>query len=109
MTAHKEFGDRLAQERREKAARERRDVLQKDVAKAVKTTAATVSRWEQGLVKPGDKMMEALAKFFGVTPSWLRYGQEPRVASAPPRGKLIPRPETTDAAASDVATGTRRR
>lgn len=78
MATHKEFGDRLAQERREKAARERTDVMQKDVADAVGTTPATVSRWEQGLVKPGDAMMEKLAAYFGVTPSWMRYGQRPR-------------------------------
>ena len=88
---HQGFGDRLAQERREKAARERRDVMQRDVATAVGTTPATVSRWEQGLAKPGDHMMEKLAAYFGVTPGWLRYGQEPR--EAPKASRPAPKVE----------------
>ncbi len=69
------FGGRLAQARREKAARERRDILQKDVAAAIKTTPTTVSRWEAGVNVPDDEMVRRLAKYFGVTPGWLRYGE----------------------------------
>lgn len=61
-----------------KAVRDRRDIDQKDVAAAVGASPATVSRWEAGLVVPGDATIEKLARYFGVTPAWLRYGQEPR-------------------------------
>lgn len=81
------FGERLAQERREKAARERRDISQKDVAEAVGSSAPSVSRWENGGQPPGDAILERLARYFGVTMGWLRYGQEPRTyepAAVPP-------------------------
>jgi transcriptional regulator with XRE-family HTH domain len=68
------FGQRLAQERRLKAVREERDIDQKDVAAAVGTSPTNVSRWERGLVVPGDDNIQKLAKYFGVTPGWLRYG-----------------------------------
>lgn len=74
------FGARLAQERREKAARDRRDLTQADIAKAIGSSGPSVSRWEAGLGVPSDRMVEALARYFGVTPAWLRYGQEPREA-----------------------------
>lgn len=70
----------MAQERREKGCRDRRDVLQKHVAKAIGTTGATVSRWEGGKVMPNDEVIVRLARYFGVTPAWLRFGQEPRAA-----------------------------
>ncbi len=93
MTDAEHFGERLAQERREKGVRERRDVLQKQVARAVGTTATSVSRWEKGIVMPGDAMVRKLAAYFGVTPAWLRYGQEPREAPATPAvGKMRPDP-----------------
>lgn len=78
------FGSRLAQERREKAAREQRDIAQKDVAEAVGSSGPSVSRWEAGVGgPPSDSMIERLAAYFGVTPSWLRYGQEPRQPDVP--------------------------
>jgi len=80
VTTLQAFAARLAQERRQKAARDRRDIGQKDVAKAVKTTPASVSRWESGLNMPDDDTVIRLAAYFGVTPSWLRYGQAPREA-----------------------------
>jgi transcriptional regulator with XRE-family HTH domain len=89
VTSVRGFGGRVAQERRLKAARDRRDIGQDDVAEAVEATPPTVSRWEAGLTVPGDKKMERLAKYFGVTPAWLRYGQEPR--EAPEKTSLDPR------------------
>lgn len=89
MSELKKFGERVAQERREKSARERRDVLQSEIADAIGTTPTSVGRWEAGLVMPKDAMLVKLAHYFGVTPAWLRYGQEPRTypvrqASEPP-------------------------
>lgn len=78
MTVAQEFGARLAQERRLKAAQEERDILKKDVAKTLGTSESTYGRWEAGLVMPDDDTMVTLANYFGVTPSWLRYGQAPR-------------------------------
>lgn len=81
MTELEEFAARVSQERREKAARERRDITQRDVADAVGTTNASVSRWEAGQNWPDDDALAKLAKYFGVTRAWLRYGEEPRLAA----------------------------
>lgn len=83
MVPFKDFGERVAQERREKAARDRRDIGQKDVAEAVRTTPATVSRWEAGLNMPDDAVLSKLASYFGVTPAWLRYGVPETKTGAP--------------------------
>lgn len=80
ITPAKAFGRRVAQERRHKAVAEERDIAQKDVAKALSVSESTVSRWEAGEVMPRDDVLTRLAKYFGVTPAWLRYGQEPRAA-----------------------------
>lgn len=78
MTKPQSFSDRLAQERRHKAVRDCRDVLKKDVAKAIGTSESSVGRWESGANMPDEDMIERLARYFGVTPAWLRYGQPPR-------------------------------
>lgn len=80
MSELEEFAARIAQERREKASRDRRDISQKDVADAVGTTNATVSRWESALNFPDNDALVKLAKYFGVTRAWLRFGQLPREA-----------------------------
>jgi transcriptional regulator with XRE-family HTH domain len=82
MSVTQGFGERLAQERREKAARDRRDISQKDVALAIGSSEPSVSRWESGLGVPHDPTLQKLADYFGVTLGWLRYGQEPRVPLA---------------------------
>jgi transcriptional regulator with XRE-family HTH domain len=69
------FGERLAQERREKAAREHRDITQRDVARAVGLTSAAISNYEKGGTIPNDDILAKLAAFYGVRPSWLRYGE----------------------------------
>ena len=61
-----------------KAAREARDVDQKAIAKAIGASESAVSRWENGESIPKDQWLLKLAHYFGVTPAWLRYGQEPR-------------------------------
>ena len=76
------FATRVAQERRLKAVALRTDIDQLTVAKALKVAPATVSRWENGASIPDDETMNRLAAYFGVTPAWLRYGQEPRVPFA---------------------------
>lgn len=92
----RQFGERLAQERREKAARERRDITQRDVAVAVNETPTNYSRWEAGINMPKDAAIAKLAIYFGVTPAWLRYGQEPREAprftEVLPDTRLKPKP-----------------
>ncbi len=74
MSVTKGFGDRLAQQRREKAARDQRDIGQKEVAEAVGASEPSVSRWEAGIGVPRDATIQRLADYFGVTPGWLRYG-----------------------------------
>lgn len=68
------LGWRLAQARREKAAREHRDIQQADVAKAVGASKASVSRWENDIDIPREGALAKLAKYLGVTPAYLRYG-----------------------------------
>ena len=41
-------------------------ISQEDLARAVKTTANTVSRWETATYKPSIADLEVLARFFGV-------------------------------------------
>ncbi len=82
------FADRLAQERRHKSVVEQRDVLKKDIAKTLGVSASTVGRWEDGLAMPSDEMMLELARYFGVTAAWLRYGAEPREAPPEQGGTL---------------------
>lgn len=41
-------------------------ISQTELARAVSTTANTVSRWESGVVKPTIGNLAALARFFGV-------------------------------------------
>ena len=84
MSVTQGLGERIAQERRLKAAREQRDIDQRDVARAVGVSFGAVSRWESGETVPKDDAIAKLAKYFGVTPAWLRYGQEPRVDAGAP-------------------------
>lgn len=68
------MGSRIAQARREKAAREHRDILAAEVAEAADTTAANYSRWESDERVPREGALKKLAAFLGVTPAYLRYG-----------------------------------
>ena len=87
-------GDRIAQERRLKAARDCTDVDQRTVAEAVGVSAPTVSKWESGEATPRDGVLVELARYFGVTPAWLRYGQMPREAPPEHRPVRVMLPET---------------
>jgi transcriptional regulator with XRE-family HTH domain len=68
------LGARLAQARREKAAREHRDVTQVDVAMAAGVSKTSVSRYESDTDVPRDPTLERICAFLGVTPAYLRYG-----------------------------------
>lgn len=72
------LGKRIQQARREKSLLEGRNVDQTEVADACGVSGAAVSRWESDQKLPRDENMYRLADFLGVTPGWLRYGQEPK-------------------------------
>lgn len=75
------FGERLRRARRLKAAREDRDIEQQQIAEDLGVDPATVARWLKGGSMPQtDRQLAEVAAYFGVTPAWLRYGQEPRDA-----------------------------
>jgi transcriptional regulator with XRE-family HTH domain len=81
-----EVAERLAQLRREKSARERRDVLQSEIALAAGVSVVTYGRYENGKRKIPDEVIIALAAFYGVKPGFLRYGEEE--TGAPASGTL---------------------
>jgi transcriptional regulator with XRE-family HTH domain len=68
------LGQRIAQARREKGARDHRDITQLDVAKAIGTTGASVSEWEADKKAPREETLSKLARYLGVSPAYLRYG-----------------------------------
>lgn len=80
----------IAQARREMAARERRDIEQDEIAAAVGVTPAAYSRWEKGGRIPKEEDVQKLARFFGVSPMYLRYGVS---ASSPTLDRLGKEPE----------------
>lgn len=92
MPKSRTLGARLAQERRRKAYEEERDIDRTMIAEAVGTTHSSISRYEADVTKPDDEMLGKLAAYFGVTRSWLRFGEGERL---PPSSTEIelPRPE----------------
>lgn len=74
MTHQQQIAERLAQLRREKSARERRDIRQDELAKVIRATSETYSRYENGKRSVPDEAIIALAKFYGVSPAFIRYG-----------------------------------
>lgn len=88
--------------RREKAWLERRDISAATVAKAVKVTPSSYSRYENDLSKPNDDDMKRIAEYFGVDPGWLRFGTGEQYAAGP-----IPKEREDRAATAARATGTR--
>lgn len=68
------LGERIGQARREKGVRERRDITQRELAKAVGVTPTSISEWESDKVSPREDALTKLAKYLGVTPAYLRYG-----------------------------------
>lgn len=98
MTHQQEVADRIAQLRREKSARERRDVLQKEIAEAVGISTVTYSRYENGERKIPEEVIQALAAYFGTTAPFLRYGVTTAAPSAPPDLHGEPRLEDVEGA-----------
>lgn len=92
MAKPQTLGSRLAQERREKAAREAVDIGQADIAKRVGVSVATYSRYEADITKPDDEILGKIADYFGVTRGWLRFGEGEK-RPVDPRSKLGPRDE----------------
>jgi transcriptional regulator with XRE-family HTH domain len=83
------LGMRIAQERRMKSVREWRDLGHTEIAEAVGISQPTYSRYEADASKPDDDTLGRLADYFGVTRSWLRFGEGERVAL---QLKAAPRP-----------------
>jgi transcriptional regulator with XRE-family HTH domain len=87
------LSERLAQARREMGVREWRDVRRAEIAEAVGVDPSMVTLYERGSV-PSEAVLAKLARFFGTTPAYLRYGVvEPVAASAegpPTAGKPTP-------------------
>jgi transcriptional regulator with XRE-family HTH domain len=77
VTHRQEVGARIAQARREKGVRERRDILRADLATAVGVDPSTITAWEKGQKSPREEVLAKLADYLGVTPSFLRYGIKP--------------------------------
>jgi len=60
-----------------RTAAEGKGISQEELARAVKTTANTVSRWETATYKPSIADLEVLARFFGVPITVFFPGAQP--------------------------------
>ncbi len=61
--SYKQIGEKIRELR---TTLEGKGISQEDLARALKTTANTVSRWETATYKPSISDLETLARFFGV-------------------------------------------
>lgn len=77
MTHRQEVAGRLAQLRREKSARDKRDILHKELAEVIGATPETYGRYENGKRKVPTEAIDALAEFYGVHPALISYGVTP--------------------------------
>jgi transcriptional regulator with XRE-family HTH domain len=75
MTHQLEIAERLAQLRRKKQYEEKRDIAQTELAEVIGATPETYSRYENGKRKIPDEAIFALAKYYEVTPGFIRYGE----------------------------------
>jgi transcriptional regulator with XRE-family HTH domain len=75
MTHQEQVAERLAQLRREKSARERRDVLQSEIAEAAGVSVVTYGRYENGRRKIPNEIVIAIAKFYAVPPGHILFGE----------------------------------
>ncbi|WP_342133522.1 S24 family peptidase [Hydrogenophaga sp. OTU3427] len=78
----------LAMRLRECRRQKEPSVSQADLAKLIGRDKASVCNWESGKHEPPNAILLELAKFYGVTPSWL-LGQE----DAPPNPRRLSAPE----------------
>ncbi len=61
---YKQIGDKIRELR---TSRKGKGISQEELARAIKTTPNTVSRWETATYKPSVSDLEKLARFFGVS------------------------------------------
>ncbi len=54
-----------------KALRLEKEIMQEDLAKAIKTTNATISKYENGRIEPNLETLQLLADFFDVSVDYL--------------------------------------
>jgi transcriptional regulator with XRE-family HTH domain len=64
---YKQIGDKIRELR---TSLKGKGISQEDLARAMKTTANTISRWETATYKPSISDLEKLARFFGVSLSF---------------------------------------
>lgn len=74
MTQH-EIAGRIAQLRRRKSYLEARDVTQAEVAGDIGVSLESYSRYENGKRRTPESAIDALARYYGVKPSFIRYGE----------------------------------
>jgi transcriptional regulator with XRE-family HTH domain len=103
LTVAQAFARRLRRERWLMAAEKDREIENQEVAEALGVEPSTAGRWFDGTSMPREDTLARLAAYFGVTPAWLRYGQEPRLA--PPVG--VPKETLERPARSSEAAGKR--
>lgn len=66
-----------------KTRRKSLDLTQKEIARRLKVSQATVAGWESGNYKPGGRNILGLAKLLECDPQWLEYGSDPGVREQP--------------------------
>lgn len=101
MAKGETLGSRLAQERREKAVRDREDIDRSVVAKAIGVSPSTYSRYEADLTKPPDDVLGLLARYYGTTRAYLRFGEGERYPLS--ERATVPLPRPPKAVSSQVA------
>ena len=77
MSGLAEFGERL------RRLRERQQLTQEDLARAVATNTGTVSRWERGIGNPQASQLVMLAETLGASVDYLLRGTDPEVHAPP--------------------------
>ena len=69
------IGTRIVQARFQLAAKQGRVVTQAAVAEALGVSAPTVSQWEADRIRPTIDGVQRLARYLGVSPGWLAFGE----------------------------------
>lgn len=96
-TAAERFGHRLRQLRREKAAREERDLDQAEVAEAVGDTQPNLAKMEKGRLPKDIEKVKRYAAYYGVNWIWLLHDEGPKGLEV-----QAPRPAPTSTAPAVV-------
>lgn len=74
---HQEFAERLS------AEMDRNRLSVKDLSQACDVTYEMARRYTLGTAKPRDEKIERIAKWLGVEPSWLEYGDSSTKSDQP--------------------------